>query len=261
MICPNCQTEQPDGMKFCSACGTPLAAAAAAVESAAEVKEDITSAAEVITEDMPSASFDPGAPIAMPKQKEIVEEVSEIPSPVPEVAPIENVLPEFPQTTPAETAAAPVQAEPIPAPVSAPVPAPMPAEPVAAPIPAPIALTPETIQAPVSSDRNIVPAAAIEKDTKSEQKVLSTGAAFWLMLLFAIPGLGLIFAIIFSAAGKKCQSRKNFARAVLIWQIIAIIAILSLVIVCYFFWKELFETVLDGDMNEVIDLISEKLPF
>ena len=277
MICPNCQTELQDGTKFCSSCGTPLAGLAQkAEEVVAEVKEEIPAAGDVIpaavddlSSDMPSASFDPGAPIAIPKQvEENIDVATEFPMEAPEVAPIENVLPEYPQTVsgPVDNAAAPVvepfaapAQETVAAPVLAPAPQLTPAG-MAAPIPAPIPqLTPETVPAPV------VPAKDPLKEKKqidtSDQKILKTGTAFWLSLLFAIPVIGLIFAIVLSAAGKKCQSRKNFARAALIWQIILICIILSLVIVCHFLAPDLFDAFVNGTAYDVIDELDKIIPF
>ena len=54
------------------------------------------------------------------------------------------------------------------------------------------------------------------------ERPVKTGAYFWLMLLFAIPVIGLISVIIFSFAPKK-QSLKNFARANLIWVIVGLV--------------------------------------
>ena len=253
MICPNCQAELPDGTKFCSSCGTPLLDLAnKAEEVVSEVKEELPVESEVIpavsddrASDMPSASFDPGAPIAVPKQSEPVIDVSsDFPMDMPEVAPIENAVPEFQQ--------------PAPAPVLAPAPQLSPA-PAAAPIPAPISLTPETVPAPVVTPNVSVPSETT--DSASEQKILKTGTAVWLMLLFAIPVLGLIFAIIFAASGKKNKSRKNFAKAALIWQIILICIVLSLIIVCHFFAPDLFDAVINGTAYDVIDELGKIIPF
>ena len=144
MICPNCQSEFPDGVKFCSSCGTPLTAPVEKVEEAiAEVNEELSvpEVQEVPTEDMPSASFDPGAPIAMPKQADeaVSSEISSVipEASVPEVAPVEEVLPEYPQTAPAFA--------PAPAPAFTPAPAPAVSEPVIAPIPAPSPIPPSSI--------------------------------------------------------------------------------------------------------------------
>ena len=62
-------------------------------------------------------------------------------------------------------------------------------------------------------------------------KVVSTGAYFGLMFLFAIPVIGFIACIIMAFAPKN-RNIKNFARAILIWTIIGIVlaGILALVI-------------------------------
>lgn len=247
MICPNCQAEMPEGMKFCSSCGTPLAA------PVAEAVNDAAAQVQQVAEDVPSASFDPGAPIAVPKQKEVVPEVSsDIPEVVPEVAPIEEVVPEFSQIDQAPIVEPAVAVAPIP--VSAPAPAPAPVS-----TPAPVALNPETMAAPVySSNTNPYPAPVTEElNPDADQKPLKTGTAFFLMLLFAIPVVGLISSIILSAAGKKCKSRKSFARAVLIWKILLIILALSLVIVCYFMFNDIFEAAMSGDVEELVDTIKD----
>ena len=260
MICPNCQTEMPDGVKFCPSCGSSVAAAVSdSVMPVEAAIEQIPSVDEKISSEMPNGSFDPGAPIAIPKKKEepqIVENV-EAAAPVetvPEVAPVESVLPEYPQTPAAPVAPAPIPApvEPAPAPVA---PAPIPA-PVAAPAPAPLA--PDTVPAPVASEKYVISESSDgKKDKKTELKAMSTGTAFWLMLLFSIPVIGFIFSIILSCVGKKCKSRKNFARAVMIWNIIAIIIMLALVIVTYFLFKDVFEAAMSGDLNGMTDAISD----
>ena len=255
MKCPNCQTEMPDGVKFCPGCGSAVDAAAAVADSVMPVEaaiEQIPSVDEKISSEIPNGSFDPGAPIAVPKKKDVPQIEETVPvapvEAVPEVAPVESVLPEYPQTP----VPAPVS-EPIPAPVAAPV-EPVPA-PVAAPVAPPVALTPDTVPAPVSTEKTDL--GSTEVDKKSELKAMSTGTAFWLMLLFSIPVIGFIFAIILSCVGKKCKSRKNFARAVLIWDILAIIVALALVIVTYFLFKEVFEAAMGGDFNEMADAISD----
>ncbi len=53
-------------------------------------------------------------------------------------------------------------------------------------------------------------------------KVVGTGTYFGLMILFAIPIVGLIACIIMSFAPKN-KNLKNYARAMLIWSIIALV--------------------------------------
>lgn len=52
--------------------------------------------------------------------------------------------------------------------------------------------------------------------------VVSTASYFWLMLLFSIPLIGWIACIVMACGGTQNRSRKNFAKAVLIWFIVAL---------------------------------------
>ena len=254
MICPKCQAEVPDGVKFCPSCGESV------LESVSDKVEEVAESAEKAVEEtvkeevkddesIPTASFDPGAPIAVPKKK-VEEAAAEVDAAVeekiPEVAPVESVLPEFPQT----------DAKPEPAPLAPPIPetAVQPAPVVAAAPVAPAPLTPETIAAPVSSS-SAAPDTSVSEDVSKENKPLSVGGAFWMLLLFAIPVVGLICSIIFSVAGKK-KSRKNLSRAVLIWKVIGIILALVAFILIYFLVAELFEAIMGGDINDIIDAIN-----
>ena len=51
---------------------------------------------------------------------------------------------------------------------------------------------------------------------------VSTAYYFWMMLLFAIPVIGLIVCLVTAFSGEDA-SRKNFSRAVLIWILVAIV--------------------------------------
>ena len=51
---------------------------------------------------------------------------------------------------------------------------------------------------------------------------VSTAYYFWMMLLFAIPVVGLIVCLVTAFSGEDA-SRKNFSRAVLIWILVAIV--------------------------------------
>ncbi len=278
MICPKCESVAPDGVKFCPSCGANLLSdvASAAVENVvSEVKNEVsepvseqienaTESMVVETDSLPNASFDPGAPIAIPKQKEELNSVGEtVAEAVPEVAPVVETpafapASEAPAFTPAPQPV--VAPEPQPAVQTAPfgvAPIPMPSAPAAPAAPA-APLTPNTF-----APQPYTPVAPIEEPKKAkkekyspdmpkEYKPLSVGGAFWLLFLFAIPVVGFIFAIVFSISGKK-ESRKNLSRAVLIWQIIAIIVILAIVILLYFLVKPAFEALMEGDYNGFID--------
>ena len=51
---------------------------------------------------------------------------------------------------------------------------------------------------------------------------VSTAYYFWMMLLFAIPVIGLIVCLVTAFSGEDA-SRKNFSRAALIWILVAIV--------------------------------------
>ena len=70
-----------------------------------------------------------------------------------------------------------------------------------------------------------LPAAEAPEEPRPLSKAdrpVSTAAYFWLMLLFAIPGIGLLLAVILAFAARK-KSLRNFARANLIWVLVALI--------------------------------------
>lgn len=281
MICPKCESSLPDGVKFCPSCGASVLSEAvqgAVSDVASEVKDEVApevveEKAEAVVEelkqedDLPSASFDPGAPIAIPKKKEEAvdafsqpisdaasEVVPEVAAPVAafqqETAPVAAPVPEF-ASQPVDQ---PIIPSPSPAPSFQPAPEVNTSPAGVAPIPVPAPLTPSTFAQP-----SYTPAPVEGKKSKknkdeavTESKPLSTGGAFWLLFLFAIPVVGFISSIIFSVSGKK-QSRKNLSRAVLIWKIIGIILILATCILLYFLVKPAFEAIMEGDYNGFID--------
>ena len=59
--------------------------------------------------------------------------------------------------------------------------------------------------------------------------VASTASFFWLMLLFALPVIGWICCIVFSFAPQN-ENIKHYARAILLWDIVAIVAVILLAI-------------------------------
>ncbi len=308
MICPKCQSELPEGVKFCPSCGANLAEAAQ--QAVSEVKEEVVSpvadtfSSPVSTDDMPSAAFDPGAPIAIPKQKTeeavsaTVESAQE--TVAESVAPVENaaseaasvveeaapaVEPAFnpfqPQSSEPAAPAADAFAAPAPAPVVEPAPSfqpqqpqvqsspvvpvvapvvapsmPAPSAPSAPSMPGPAPLTPNSVPAPISSFNPAPTNTTVESSGSDvDRKPLSVGGAFWMLLLFAIPVVGLVCSIIFSVSGKK-KSRKNLSRAVLLWKVIGIICALILCILLYFLARDAFAAIMAGDINDFIDELS-----
>lgn len=118
------------------------------------------------------------------------------------------------------------------------------AEPAAPPVQQPVYQ--QSVQ-PVYQ-QNFAPAA-------NQSKTVSIGAYFGLMLLFSIPVIGFIACII-TAFAPENKSLKNFARAILIWTIIAVILVGILCAFGILFADVLTESV--GDITGLpIDEISD----
>ncbi len=83
-------------------------------------------------------------------------------------------------------------------------------EPVSAPAPVP---APAPQPAPV---RPVAPAPAAKAEDSKPAGLLSFDGAFVALLLFCLPGVGLITGIIWALGGAKNPSRKNLARAYLL---------------------------------------------
>lgn len=64
---------------------------------------------------------------------------------------------------------------------------------------------------------------------ESVSKVVGTGTYFALMLLYALPIIGIISVIAMSCSAKN-KNLKNFAKAYLIWAIIAVLLSISMII-------------------------------
>ena len=90
-------------------------------------------------------------------------------------------------------------------------------------------------------------------------KVVGTGAYFWLMLLFALPIIGFIACIIMAFAPKN-KNIKHFARAQLIWMVIAIVLIGILVAVITLLTNSLMDYInqlTDGQFSDFGDLFGQ----
>ena len=90
-------------------------------------------------------------------------------------------------------------------------------------------------------------------------KVVGTGAYFGLMLLFAIPIIGQIACLIMAFAPKN-KNIKHFARAQLIWMVIAIVLIGILVAVISLLTNSLMDYInqlTDGQFSDFGDLFGQ----
>jgi len=90
-------------------------------------------------------------------------------------------------------------------------------------------------------------------------KVVGTGAYFGLMLLFAIPIIGQIACLIMAFAPKN-KNIKHFARAMLIWTVIAVVLLGILVAVISLLTNSLMDYInqlTDGQFSDFGDLFGQ----
>lgn len=94
---------------------------------------------------------------------------------------------------------------------------------------------------------------------ENDSKIVSTGAYFGLMLLFAIPFIGFIACLIISFTSKN-KNIKHYARAVLIWTIIVAIITIILSIIGYLLLDSLMDYInltYGETMNGFSDILNE----
>ena len=144
----------------------------------------------------------------------------------------------------------PQSAAPAPAPAYEPAPAPAPAytpasapayTPASAPDPAPAAPAPEKPEEPVREDVS---------------KTVKTPAYFWLMLLYAIPVIGLIIMIIMACAARN-KSIRNFAKAHLVWLLIGLILLLVSALAAFILSKQMDIDFTQIDFNGIWQAIKD----
>ena len=144
MFCTNCGAQVPDGSKFCTHCGSPIAAAPA--PAPAPVPPAPTP--EPVVPSVPEPAPVP-EPVATPTPEPVVPPAPVPPAPVPEPAPAP------------EPASAPEPvATPTPEPAAAPIPTPVNEAPQAAPIPTPVPTAAPVPPAPAPTAAPVPPAAA-----------------------------------------------------------------------------------------------------
>ncbi|MBQ7047935.1 MAG: hypothetical protein IJN86_03210 [Clostridia bacterium] len=222
-FCSNCGSPVDEKFAFCTCCGAKVTK-----EAPVQDVEDAFGQTEVL-------AVENNAPVAEEpitentiqeevKEPEAVEELPAEETPI-ETAPVEEVPPVVtePRETPAVNPAATNVYEAPPA-------------------------TGYTNVPPVQEE----PQLPLGKDTvetvpnkKGEFGVVGTCYYFFMTLLYAIPFVGLIMAIVMSFGGTVNRSKRGFARAVLIYKIIGIVLILSALIALIFLQNALFEMLSD----------------
>ena len=96
-----------------------------------------------------------------------------------------------------------------------------------APATAEVKQEPVTVQAEPQQQTQQMP---IQTAQQAENHSASTAHFFWMMLVYALPLIGWIICIVMAFAPKN-ESKKHFARAILIWGIVGIvISIIGLII-------------------------------
>ena len=95
---------------------------------------------------------------------------------------------------------------------------------------------PVTVQAQPEQQRQYIPpqqtayTPPMQALQQAENHSASTAHFFWMMLVYALPLIGWIICIVMAFAPKN-ESKKHFARAILIWGIVGIvISIIGLII-------------------------------
>ncbi len=143
-----------------------------------------------------------------------------------------------------------VKSEPIPQPVPQPIPQPAPQ-----PIPQP---APQPRPAPQANQTQYAqtPPAPVAPGKDSPYAPVSVGQWFGILLLLAIPFVNIIMIIVWACSAKR-KSLGNFAKAQLIWMLIAVILLILTSIVVAIAGAALFGSIVDqfGSIEEWIKSI------
>ncbi|MDO4543288.1 MAG: zinc-ribbon domain-containing protein [Clostridia bacterium] len=90
--------------------------------------------------------------------------------------------------------------------------------------------------------------------TEDKKQTLSTGAYFGLMILFAIPVIGLIFMFIWACGQPKNKSLKRFSAAALILRLITLILFMAAVIVFLILFRDKFDPIFRAICQMISDV-------
>ncbi len=225
MICPKCGTKLDDGVLFCTECGAFLAANA----NAAAVKDTAEKAVNELDAmlDQAKAGLDAGA-----------AQLNDIPTPTLTLnpgAPFDAAA--MPEAKPAAAATAPAPAAPVTV-AEDPKAAAKEAKARAAAQKAAEKEAAKKARAAEKAAKKAASAAPAAAAPAAGAKPLSTAGYFFLMLLFAIPVLGWLIAIVVALAAKN-PNLKSFARATLTWLLIGLILLILAAIAVLLFSQKL----------------------
>lgn len=217
MICPNCRKEVPEGSAFCFSCGTKMDVSDASTASASEA---ILSEPEQI-DVFAGPTLAESSPFVTSPQKsedDVIEGIApaqELGFSAKEVTEsgVESSIPTAPS---AAIPAAPAAVGPVGTPV-----------------------------APVQTLKTSVPPTPPVVLPKSARPI-TTGGTFWFFFVTCIPLVGLI-VLLAVGFGSKNKSRRSVARAILIYQILAVLLICLAFVVLFFGNRLLLERLFDPD--------------
>lgn len=220
MFCVNCGKKLNDDALFCTGCGAKLTPKKA-VETV--IQQEIPAENTVIQ------SFEPEETV---KSDELVQKAEDT------IAAVKDAIADKPVDFAPPAAAAPIFEAPKPAPVQEPVRFEQ-YRPAAQPVPPPqFSGQPQVPQQGFNAARPVDysrPAAAAP-----EQKPVSTGLYFLLLIVSALPVVGLITSIICLASAKN-RSFKNFCKAAVILGIIYLVIVIACAVLSWIFIDELNE--------------------
>lgn len=147
MFCTNCGAQVPDGSKFCTHCGSPIAAAPAPAPAPVPPAPAPEPVAPSAPEPAPAPEPTPAPPVPEP-----------VPAPEPTAAPVPTPVDEAPQAAPEPAPMPEPVATPAPEPAAVPVPTPVNEVPQAAPIPTPVPTAAPVPPAPAPAAAPVPPA-------------------------------------------------------------------------------------------------------
>lgn len=182
--CKSCGAALLDGFRFCVQCGATVGTDEPAAAAQGEPIPHAASAAVPVS----GPAAEPTAAAISESAAPVEPAADPVPAPVQtdSVSGLPELKPEYSAPAAAQNAAPPSQAA---------------ATPVREPVPQPVR-----------------PAAPVQAEDAPAEKtgLLVFDGAFVALLLFCLPGVGLITAIIWALGGAKNPSRKNLARAYLL---------------------------------------------